>query len=476
VPDKKELIAEIKQLKFEIKKLKAKKSAVAVKTVSAPENFREAFDKAQETVGGYFEQLSMQPEKGTIEINNQRYVLVRASSLSHEFFQAIRNLYSDRPDEEAALIGNNFLFDIAHLIGLEDAKDFHKRMNLTDPIAKLSAGPVHFAYTGWAYVNILPESHPSPDDNFYLKYTHPYSFEADSWVKNKKNSKTPVCIMNSGYSSGWCEASFGIPLTSVEISCTAKGDDECCFIMAPPHKIESYLKSEHIKTDSGNTNIPSFFERKKVEEQLKESLHEKNILLKEIHHRVKNNLQIISSLLNLQSSMANETNYKSKFSESIGRIKAMALIHEMLYGSKDFSNINFVDYLNKMIAYQISSLGLADQSISVVKEIKLTNNSLEIDTAIPCALIINELLTNAIKHAFKGRDEGKISIEIEELNEGDKTKYQLIFFDNGVGLPDSLNIESAEGLGMELVNTLSAQLDGKLEVDNTNGTRFTLQF
>ena len=149
-------------------------------TITVPGQFKEVFDKAQKMVGSYFQELKADPSKARIEINGDRYVLLRASSLSVGFLNKIRDLYADKGEKEAFLIGQNFLFDIAHVLGLEDAQNFHKKMNLTDPISKLSAGPIHFAYSGWAYVEILPESRPSGDENFFLKYNHPYSFEADS--------------------------------------------------------------------------------------------------------------------------------------------------------------------------------------------------------------------------------------------------------------------------------------------------------
>ena len=200
-------------------------------TVSVPDKFRPLFDQAEKTVGEYFSNLKMDPTHGTIEINDQRYVLVRASALSYDFLSTIKQLYADRGNKEAMAIGKNFLFDIAHVIGINDAKNFHSKMHLVDPIAKLSAGPIHFAYSGWAFVDILPESKPSPDDDYYLIYNHPFSFEADSWIRSGKKANTAVCIMNAGYSSGWCEQSFGIPLTAVEITCKAKGDENCTFIM-----------------------------------------------------------------------------------------------------------------------------------------------------------------------------------------------------------------------------------------------------
>lgn len=281
-------------------------------TVKVPPQIKPIFNKAEKLVGKYFESLKFSPSKGSIEINKERYVLVRASALSHEFLNSIKHLYKDRGEEEATTIGKNILFDLSHVLGLEDANNFHKKMKLKDPISKLSAGPVHFAYTGWAFVDILPESSPTPDENFFLKYYHPYSFEADSWVRAKKKSNTPVCIMNSGYSSGWCEASFGISLTAVEITCRAKGDKHCTFIMAPPHKIDSYLQNRDVKKIKNKVAIPSFLERKKIEEKLSASITEKEFLIKEIHHRVKNNLQIISSLLNLQADSISDTATKEK--------------------------------------------------------------------------------------------------------------------------------------------------------------------
>jgi predicted hydrocarbon binding protein len=178
-------------------------------------------------------------------------------------------MYLNKGEEEAFAIGRNFLFDIGHVLGMEDAKRFHKKMNLQNPIEKLSAGPVHFAYSGWAFVDISPESNPSPDENFFLKYNHPYSFEADSWMKSGKLSKFPVCTMNAAYSSGWCQESFGIPLTAVEITCKAKGDENCTFIMAQPSRINEFLDKEISKNNiKVKPEVPFFFERKKIEEEL----------------------------------------------------------------------------------------------------------------------------------------------------------------------------------------------------------------
>ncbi len=241
--------------------------------VKVPTQFEPIFQKAQEYVSKYFREKKEEPSKGTIEIFGQRYIMIRAASMSFDFFETVRKLYKDKGDEEALNVARSLLFDIAHAIGKADAKNFHKKMKLKNPIEKLSAGPIHFSHTGWAFVDIFPESNPTPDENFYLIYDHPFSFESDAWLKSGKKSDFPVCVMNAGYSSGWCEESFGVTLVASEITCKAKGDDVCRFIMAHPSKIESFLK-EYLKKEPEfakkvtKYEIPSFFKRKQVEEAL----------------------------------------------------------------------------------------------------------------------------------------------------------------------------------------------------------------
>ena len=339
----------IEALELEVLLLKKKLNQVSeIKdTVKTPENFEAIFTKAQTTVEKYFKDIDFDPGKGTITINEDRYVLIRASSLSYGFFNQIKLMYSDVGEQEAFDIGENFLFDIGHVIGIKDAKHFHKKMGLVNPIEKLATGPVHFAYSGWAFVEILEESNPTPDENFFLKYNHPYSFEADSWIKKGEKSDKPVCIMNAAYSSGWCEQSYGIKLTAVEISCKAKGDDNCTFIMAPPDKIEEYLSTNGHQRPK-NHKIPVFFERKYIEDAMKKSLAEKETLLKEIHHRVKNNLQIITSLLNLQFKNIENKHVNDAVAKSKDRINSMALIHTKLYQSSNLASIDFGVYLTDL--------------------------------------------------------------------------------------------------------------------------------
>ena len=205
------------------------------------------------------------------------------------------------------------------------------------------------------------------------------------------------------------------------------------------------------------------------EKELKNSLAEKEVLLREIHHRVKNNMQIISSLLNLQIQFEDMDETISVLKESQGRIKSMAIIHEKLYQSSSLTNINFKEYIEKLIRDICYSYGILDGSIGSVLDIHDIN--LNIDTAIPLGLIINELVTNSIKYAFP-ENTGKITIKLAS----NQDQLELTIADNGTGMSEDLVLESSKTLGLQLVNSLINQLDGKLEVDTSDGTRFKITF
>ena len=251
-------------------------------TVSVPEPFRDIFLRAQRYVEEYFSDLTRDPGHGSITIAGERYILVRAASMSVEFFEMVASLYRDKGTAVARSVANNLLFDVAHAIGKADANVFRARMGVTDPVEGMSAGPVHFAYAGWANVLIHPESRPQPNEEFFLLYEHPYSFEADAWLKRAVRVEFPVCVMNSGYSSGWCEDSFGLPLVAAEVECRAMGDDHCRFVMAPPSRIEQrisdYLAQAQLADrsprwlgDAKPIEVPEFFQRKRMEDALRAS-------------------------------------------------------------------------------------------------------------------------------------------------------------------------------------------------------------
>lgn len=705
----------IKALEEELAQLKA--SLPAKKTVDVPNEMESVFDQAQTTVQSYFNKLKLNPEKGTIEINDQRYVLIRASALSNEFFNNMQHLYSEKTPQESFQIASDFLFDFGHLIGKQDAKKFHDVMKLDDPLSKLAAGPVHFAHSGWAFVEILPESKPQANEDFFIKYNHPYSFEADSWLKNGKTSDKAVCVMNAAYSSGWCEESFGIPLTAVEITCRAKGDEKCTFVMAHPSKIKSFVDKEvKINKLATKPEIPFFFERKLIEEKLrknekflseaqkisklgsweydvfsndllwsaelfkihdidpekttrselyaaftskllpedlqeinkcrdlavnqgkeyaitytinsskkgkkwifgsgvpikdeqgkvvkligyaqditdrintevelnkffrlssdllclasfdgtflkishgwrkvlgysakemtnkpfisfvhpedvertldefknvlagdltlgfenryrckdgtykilnwnaspdkktghiycivrdvteerakehilKETLNEKEILLKEVHHRVKNNLQIISSLMNLQSSVLNNKELLEAFNESQNRVKSIASIHELLYQSSDIGSILFDDYLRKLCADLIYSY------FGIKGRVKFTIDTpyrFNIDTSIPLGLLMNEIISNSLKHGLSNDENDELLIKITKLH---ANKFELIVEDNGKGFDFDIVEYQNESLGMMLIQQLSEQLNGEIKkLPSKKGTKYQLVF
>ncbi|MCA9680490.1 MAG: response regulator, partial [Myxococcales bacterium] len=249
---------------------------MALGSVKVPAGMEPLFQTAEELVSRFFRDRKDDPGHGTIEIFGERYILVRAASLSVEFFSMVYDLHGPGREAEADAFARNLLFDLAHAIGRADAQNFHSRMGLVDPIARLSAGPIHFAYAGWAFVDILPESSPTPDQEFCLVYDHPYSFESDAWQRAGRPRAFPACIMNAGYSSGWCEESFGVELVASEILCRARGDDCCRFVMAHPGRIEAFVaryvaRRPELAARIGAHEVPDFFSRKRAEEELRRS-------------------------------------------------------------------------------------------------------------------------------------------------------------------------------------------------------------
>ncbi len=212
-------------------------------------------------------------------------------------------------------------------------------------------------------------------------------------------------------------------------------------------------------------------ERKKIEEKMKISLREKEILLKEIHHRVKNNMQIISSLLCLQSRYIRDPKDLELFMDSENRVRSMALVHEKLYQSKDLTRIDFESYIRELIAHLSHFYNIDLNEITINVDVK--NIYLNIEEAIPCAQIINELISNSMKYAFMGKTSGQINISFCKNNTG---KHVLIIEDNGIGLPENFNLENSKSLGLQLVTALNGQLKGTIELDKTRGTSFTIIF
>ncbi len=210
-------------------------------------------------------------------------------------------------------------------------------------------------------------------------------------------------------------------------------------------------------------------EQERAEALLKASLAEKEVLLKEIHHRVKNNLHVISSLLDLQSRTLDNEKYRQLFADSQNRIQAMALIHEQLYSSSDLGRINLADYIKRMALQLLASYKVGSHAVEY--EINLPPAFLNLETAIPCGLILNELISNALKHAFSDTSKGRIFIGLRLDG-----MYHLTVADNGRGLPPNLDWEKTNSFGFRLIRILTKQIKGKLTITNNAGACFEVSF
>lgn len=213
-------------------------------------------------------------------------------------------------------------------------------------------------------------------------------------------------------------------------------------------------------------------ERKKMENAIKSSLNEKEILLKEIHHRVKNNMQIISSLLNLQKEYVDDFEAINVLQESQNRVKTMSIIHEKLYQSDDLTHINIKEYIEKLVNDLLYSYAVTNvRQVLDIKEIKMN-----IETALPCGLIISELVSNSLKYAYESENNGSNGNELKLSLAKIGDKFELRISDNGVGLPPNFDYKNTESLGLQLVNNLVDQLDGEIELKQNNGTEFRIVF
>jgi len=686
--------------------------------VDAPTTFSELIKGALPKVLDFHELPKRILNKGEITISDERFVLMRADSISFDFIKTVEKFYKSKNKLDAFQLSSSLLYDLSHVLGREDAKRMKEKMNLTHPLEYLAVGPMHFAFTGWSKVELLPECNPVAGESFFLKFIHHNSFEAAAWKNKNSVPEHPVCVWNAGYSSGWCSESMGIELTTVEIECKAMGHNDCLFIMAPPNKIEGYLEKEiqnrkikhtplvahlfsnqlkeeqliendkmlnealksskigvfkflfendklfwsdelykifeatneytsedlneryyssmleadkislskkiknlirtgkpyeirhtidlpsgkrkwlkcsglpvydtegnaigisgvvreitHRVTEGRDLDIffdlsvdlqciasekgyfikvsPSWtkllgysmeeltsqpfinfihpddlnstisemevlnqgamsvnFENRYItktgeivrinwnskrddftklyyctardvtdeynkKKELLSNISEKEILLREIHHRVKNNLQIISSLLSLQSgAQSKNKELKKLYEDSQNRIKSMAAIHELFYQSESLNKINFSEYLYKLSNDLVITFKGERNKIKVVLEVDRI--FLNLDTAVPLGLIINEIISNSLKHGILDDKEGEIIISLQEVK---PTFFQLKIGDNGSGIPSNIDISQSESLGFTLITSLIEQLDGKFHLNSSsNGTFYDISF
>ncbi len=504
---KRELLLEqrIVALEKELDELKKNKFTASLdNAVKVPPALKAVFDKAQLTVAAYFKNLKIDPSQASIEVGGQRYLLMRAASLSIGFYNTLVKLYPDKDEVEILRLASNFLFDIAHVIGMEDAKVFHKTMEVSDPIAKLSAGPVHFAFSGWAYVEIDPESNPVANDDFFLKYSHPYSFEADSWIKEGKSALGPVCFMNSGYSSGWCEQSFGIKLTAVELTCKACGDDTCSFIMAPPHRINEYLQAQGKSKQSlleDSYHIPTFFKRKELEDEMRlakiraeESDKAKSEFLANMSHEMRTPLNAIQgyvALLLKEPQSKKNTLYLDIIANSSNHL--MKLVDDILDLSK-------IEARQLVVVKESFSLGLlinSCQHTAVQFLNKLQRNielTFDIDEGISDfissdAVRLKQVLDNLITNAIKFTQAGHINLSVQLTGQ---SKILFAVKDTGIGVTPEMQktifnmfdqVDASQtrqyggaGLGLNISKKIVNLLEGEMWVESSIGVGSTFYF
>ncbi len=236
-------------------------------------------------------------------------------------------------------------------------------------------------------------------------------------------------------------------------------------------RLEVLVKERTQELGRANASLKAeIIEREHAEEQVRASLREKEILLKEIHHRVKNNLQIISTLLDLQSEHIEDERSLRYFRDSQDRIRSMALVHEKLYQTRDFISINFGEYLANLARYLFNSYIADPDRISL--RLDVAPATLEIDQALPFGLIVSELVSNSMKYAFPDGRRGEIAVRLRV--EGD-AGIELMVRDDGVGLPPGLDFRNTDSLGLQLVTMLVRQIRGEIEPGNEGGTSFTIR-
>ncbi len=254
------------------------------------------------------------------------------------------------------------------------------------------------------------------------------------------------------------------------------GPDEVRTLAASFNAMIDKLKESHVLLETRIAERTKqlqaeLAERRHAEEQIGSALREKEILLKEIHHRVKNNLQIVASMLQLQLGYIEDRGARMLFEESQRRVESMSLIHEKLYRTKDLARVDFDDYVNTLVGNLLTLNTGGSKRIGIKSAIE--GVTLDVNNAIPCALIINELVSNSLRHAFPGERTGRIDIFMNADGDG---KVVLKVGDNGIGFPENLDFRNTKSLGMQLVTSLVTQLGGVIELDRGEGTSFNIAF
>ena len=218
-----------------------------LKSVRVPPHFEPPFARAESFVQTLFADFRREPDKGTLHIGGDRYVLMRAESLYASFFDALAETFGEE-------VARDFIYNTAREIGRSDSRTFSQRLGLTDGVDRLASSPVHFAHAGWALVDILGDSAPTMDDSYYLHYYHPNTFESEVLKKLGRQLTSCGCLFSAGYSAGWCSEAFRVEVHGREIRCLSRGDAVCEFIMGPSHRLDGYQQRLMAKTSEGDAD------------------------------------------------------------------------------------------------------------------------------------------------------------------------------------------------------------------------------
>lgn len=338
-------------------------------------------------------------------------------------------------------------------------EDITRRKSIENSIAKSEKKYRELA-------DLLPQTVFETDVNAKLTFMNVYGFEMFGYTQGDLDDGLSILELI-------IEEERSISRNKISEDLTSQAGDEYTAQKRDGSQFPIILHSNPIVNKEINEGyrgiIIDISELKNAEEKIMTSLKEKEVLLQEIHHRVKNNMQIISSLLSLQANHTENEETKEILKESRGRVKSMAMIHEKLYHSNNIGKLNMSEYLNNLVRDIVRSYS-GDSNIITV-DVDVEDIHLNIDTAIPMGLLVNELVSNSAKHAFPDK-RGNIILKLELID----LKYSLCVSDNGIGLPEGFNIDESSSLGLKLVSSLSIQLEGDLEIRSNNGTTFILRF
>ncbi|MBI2894287.1 MAG: response regulator [Deltaproteobacteria bacterium] len=461
-------------------------------TVRVPPEMEGLFAEAERVVSRFFRDWRGVPERGTIEIFGERYVLVRAASLSVEFFLLVEALYGAGHERDADDFAQSILFDLAHAIGKSDARNFHAKMGLADPIARLSAGPVHFAHTGWAFVDISPESIPESGDRYYLLYDHPYSFESDAWLRAGRTRGFPVCIMNAGYSSGWCEESFGLGLVATEVLCRGRGDACCRFIMAPPHTIASQVQRyaalhPELAAKLRGFTIPAFFARKRSEEEIRrlyarlsELDTRKSRLFANVSHELRTPLALVLGLGERLLDRATLAEADQRDVEAVVR-NARTLTRHV----NDLLDVARLEAGRMEVSYSEVDVAERARVTASLFEVLASERAVSYAVEVPASVLaetdpehLERILTNLLSNAFKFAPSGgrvrlslaatdeTLAIEVADSGPGVPPEERDAVFDRFVTLARPAPGQAGTGLGLAIAKELVAILGGTIGVSD----------